>query len=96
MVPNYSWYFSVAEAGIENHAKSLGKSLKPSTVPPLVPPSPSIEPISVDADTSELLSIWSALDESARRDLLSVARSWAERSVDAAGRAADVAGSDDR
>ena len=76
--------------GAELHHVSQGKEYIGGSVPLPVPPSQSIKAISVDADTNELLSIWAALDESARRDLLSVARSWDGRSVDAAGRDADA------
>ena len=76
--------------------KSLGNHDGSDSAPLPVPLSEAIKAISIDADTNELLSIWSALDESARRDLLSVARSWAARSVDATGRDADAMESDPR
>jgi hypothetical protein len=82
--------------GSELSANSLGNHNHSNSVPPPVPPSGSIIGKSVDADTSELLSIWSALDDSARRDLLSVARSWVGGAADAAGRGADAMGIDTR
>lgn len=58
--------YLVTPTGIEQPAKSLGKSVVLDSVPPPVPPSIPIE----------LVSIWAKLDEPARRDLLAVARGW--------------------
>jgi hypothetical protein len=66
--------------GSELSSDSLGKSTTFENLPPQSPPSGVITGQFVDADTSELLSMWSVLDELARRDLLTIARSWAERS----------------
>jgi hypothetical protein len=64
----------VPPQGLEQASKTLGNSNNSQTVPPPVPPS-SID--SIPSDAIELLSIWSKLDEPARRDLLKVARALA-------------------
>ncbi|MDZ4851266.1 MAG: hypothetical protein SGI77_18410 [Pirellulaceae bacterium] len=61
----------VTPTGLELSTKSLGKSSGSDSVPMPVP----------IRGADELLSIWSALDESARRDLLNVARAWAAKPV---------------
>ena len=58
--------------GMEHRANSQGNRLSGGDVPPYVPPSESITP-----DLIELIGLWDRLDESARDDLLRVARSWA-------------------
>ena len=62
--------------GLEQSANPQGKTTNSVPVPPLVPPSNAITAILQHPQTAELLAIWSALDDAARRDLIGVARAW--------------------
>lgn len=62
----------VPPTGILQSSNSRENKHSAAAVPLPVPLSQAINP-----ELSELLSVWDNLDESARRDLLNVTRSWA-------------------
>ncbi len=66
----------VPPQGLERSTNSQGKSSDSKSVTPSVPPSLSIE------GASELLETYASLDESARRDLLNVARAIARGKIE--------------
>ena len=61
--------YEMTPTGLEHSEKTQGIKATDSILPPQSPPSGAI---------NELLALWSALDESARRDLLAVARGLAQ------------------